>query len=374
MRIAFDAKRIFNNATGLGNYSRIIVDNLHRFFPDNEYLLFTPSIGERTDFQKYATQFKTIQSTATFKHIWRSYSIGKDLEKENITLYHGLSNEIPFFLKNSKTVVTIHDVIFKIYPNTYPSVDRWLYEEKTRYACHNALKIITISENTKKDLITYYGVDPDQIKVIYPACNPIYYQDEPFSKLNLPANLRTLPKDFILSVGSIVERKNLLNLIKAVENLPKSIQIPIVVVGRGKQYYKQICTYIEAKNISNLIYWIDNLDSNNCLKYLYQQAQMLVYPSFYEGFGLPVVEAKLCGTPVLTSNVSSLPEAGGTYAQYANPHDVGALSAAIQALLENQLLHQELSEKGKKEARESFDPQRLSQQLMTLYQEVVEVG
>ena len=174
MRIAFDAKRIFNNQTGLGNYSRTLVDNLRQFYPAEDYLLCTPNLPNQAN--KYTTQFKTLTPTTSFKHIWRSYSIKKDLEREGIDLYHGMSNEIPFWLKKTKTVVTIHDVIFKVLPTTYPQLDRWLYEEKTRYACKHADIIIAISEQTKQDLIQFYQVAPPRIKVIHQPCQPIFYE------------------------------------------------------------------------------------------------------------------------------------------------------------------------------------------------------
>jgi len=373
MRIAFDAKRIFNNQTGLGNYSRTLLDNLYRFFPTEEYLLYTPRLP--SDANKYATQFKTVAANTRFKHIWRSYAIRKDLERDGIDLYHGLSNEIPFWLKKNKAVVTIHDVIFKVLPNTYPKLDRWLYEEKTRYACKYADKIIAISEYTKKDIIKFYGIEPERIEVIYQPCQPMFYEEESveeqlgdnfslFPNLNY---LKSLPAEYLLYVGSITERKNLLTVVKALDQLSEKDRIPLVVVGNGKGYKKSVQTYIDAHQLQKWVIWLTDVTSPQALKHLYEQAQLFIYPSFYEGFGLPVVEAMLCGTPVITSNVSALPEAAGQYGMLVHPNDVNAMSATIQEILTDSVKRGRLGKMGRMDALKRFDPQGLTAQMMKLY-------
>lgn len=363
MKIAFDAKRLFNNTTGLGNYSRTLVQNLSHYFPSQDYLLCTPSISEQ--YESYRNLFPVLTPTTQFKHIWRSYSIRKDLERASIDIYHGLSNEIPFWLKNMRTVVTIHDVLFKVLPETYPQLDRWLYDEKTRYACRYADQIIAISEQTKKDLIRFYGVAEKRIKVIYQACDPIYYTEEEGG--DLPAELSYLPADFILSVGSIIERKNLLNLIKAYQLLPESIRIPLVVVGTGKRYQKRVRNFLRSNNLEHLVILIENLESNALLKRLYTKAQMFVYPSLYEGFGLPVVEAMLCGTPVITSNLSSLPEAGGPHSIYVNPLDIEELSEAMNFLLLDTQQRLRIGAMSRDFAHKRFNPKKLTEAVVAVY-------
>ena len=376
MRIAFDAKRIFNNQTGLGNYSRTLLDNLYRFFPTEDYLLYTPRVPTATN--KYAKQFKTVSANTRFKHIWRSYAIRKDLERDGIDLYHGLSNEIPFWLKHTKSVVTIHDVIFKVLPTTYPKLDRWLYEEKTRYACKYADKIIAISEHTKKDLIKFYEVEPQRIEVVYQPCQPFFYREETieeqlgenFSLFPDLQYLKELPSEYLLYVGSIIERKNLLTVVKAIQELPEKDRIPLIVVGNGKNYKKKVQNYIANHQLQKWVIWLTDVTSTQALKHLYEKAQLLIYPSFYEGFGLPVVEAMLCGTPVITSNVSSLPEAAGQYGNLVHPNDSNAMSAAIQALLTDSKKRALLGRQGRKTALERFDPRKLTEQMMEVYRAV----
>jgi len=376
-KIAFDAKRIFNNQTGLGNYSRTLLDNLYRFFPEQSYLLYTPRLPGNQN--KYSKQFTTKAANTRFKHIWRSYSIRKDLERDEIDLYHGLSNEIPFWLKNIKTVVTIHDVIFKVLPNTYPQLDRWLYEEKTKYACKHADKIIAISEQTKADIIKFYDTDPARIEVIYQPCQPIFYEEEKVAEklgdtFNMFPNLsylKDLPSEYILYVGSIIERKNLLNAVKAIELLRENQRIPLVVVGNGKGYKKIVQDYIAAKKLEKWVVWLPDLTSVQALKHIYEKAQLLIYPSYYEGFGLPIVEAMLCEVPVITSNVSALKEAGGQAAKLINPNDVMAMSVAIQEIIEDSNLKRWMGEKGRAAALKRFDPKRLTAEVIKVYQKLL---
>ena len=180
-----------------------------------------------------------------------------------------------------------------------------------------------------------------------------------------------LPERYILSVGTLQERKNIKLLIKAYQHLPKTQQLPIVIVGNGGNYKKEVQVLIKKMHLENLIYWITDLESDETLQALYQKATLLVYPSFYEGFGLPVVEALLSKTPVITANTSALKEAGGPHSLYVSPTDEKELAETIKQVLEQPRLAQRMSEKGYEYAHEKFHPQQLSQQLIDCYQEVI---
>ncbi|MGK0364858.1 MAG: glycosyltransferase involved in cell wall biosynthesis [Saprospiraceae bacterium] len=365
LKIGFDAKRLFNNRTGLGNYSRTLLDNLRRFQPDNEYVLFTPKVSENEFGEKYAKEFPTVTPEKMSGTYWRSYGVGKDIEKEGIEVFHGLSNELPFRLEGVKKVVTIHDLIFKRLPDTYPFLDRQVYDLKSRKSCRNADVVIAISESTKRDIIHYYGIKEQKIKVIYQACDAIYYEDTAVDKKILKKY--NLPKNYLLSVGSIVERKNLLNTIKAIAELPKDLQIPLVVVGKGKKYRQKVMSFLHSNRMESQIIWIENLTDIAELKQVYQNATTLLYPSEYEGFGLPVVEGLLCKTPVITSNISSLPEAAGDGALLVNPRSIEEIAGAMEKLLTDEVFAGEIVEKGYRYARKTFDAQRLTKELVEVY-------
>ncbi len=369
MKIAFDAKRVFQNSTGLGNYSRTLLDNLKQFYPQNDYLLFA-SKTKQSFFKQDASVFPIFHNGLIPSALWRSYFIKNALKKAKANLYHGLSNEIPFGLKGLKSIVTIHDLIFKILPNTYPRFDRIVYDKKAQYACKNADYIIAISENTKKDIIKYYGISPSKIQVIYQACDPIFYI--PKKQKSSLANLSTLlPKTYLLSVGSIIERKNLLSGIQAIQSLPKDLQLPLVVVGRGKSYKKKIQQYLYQNRIEKMVIWLENINNIANLKYLYQNAQLFLYPSVYEGFGLPVAEALLCKTPVITSSSSALPEAGGANSKLVDPQNVEEIADAIAQVLVDPQLQKNMAQKGFEYAHATFKPKALSHQMMDLYKSLI---
>ncbi len=373
MIIAFDAKRIFQNFTGLGNYGRTYVRNLANYFPENFYHLYTPSVtrNTQTDFFLSNPCFKTIVPAENKSLWWRSYYMTKDLKKHGINLFHGLSNELPLNItkKNIRTVVTIHDVIFKFLPQTYFIWDRKIYDYKTSYACKNADKIIAISENTKKDLIKYYQVPEHKIEIIYQACDPIFYEQP--SNI-IPSETVELPQQYFLYVGSIIERKNLLLILKAYNTLHKNDRIPLVVVGNDKTRYAQkIKKYILEYSLQPWVIWLPNICSVNQLTYIYKKASALIYPSSYEGFGLPVLEAILCKTPVIALNKTSLPEAGGKYSYYLESEKPEELAEFLKWVLCNQQTVQYNVENAFDEAINKFNPKLLSEKAIKIYSEIM---
>jgi glycosyltransferase involved in cell wall biosynthesis len=174
MKIGFDGKRIIQNYTGLGNYSRYVLKVLAEFHSENQYQIFS---AKSTGIANGLESFKSIEFSYPEKHfsdsLWRSFGIVKNLKHEEINIYHGLSNEIPFGLKKKgiPSVVSIHDLIFYRYPHYYPWVDRKIYGFKMRYAADHADKIIAVSERTKSDLINLFNIDESRIEVIYQNCD-----------------------------------------------------------------------------------------------------------------------------------------------------------------------------------------------------------
>ena len=377
MRIGFDSKRLYCNFTGLGNYSRALVNNLQKFHPKNQYNLYTPklkSTPETTFFYDHPS-FKTYEAKTVFKSFWRSFSILSQLKKDKIELYHGLSNEVPFNIKTSsiKSVVTIHDLIFKMLPKTYHPIDRKIYDVKFHNSCINANKIIAISNNTKKDVIKLYGIHPDKIEVIYQSCNPIFYTNIETEECGNVHQKRNIPSEYILYVGSVEKRKNLMGIIQSYQHLQPENRIPILIIGgkKGKGYLKKVRRLIKSSRLENKILWITDLKDTYSLQSIYKKAMALVYPSFYEGFGLPVVEALLSKIPVITSNVSSLPEAGGPKSFYINPNNPEEIASAISQVLNNSELRKTMIETGYEYAIQKFSPDRVTQQLVNCYEKIL---
>lgn len=362
MKIGFDAKRLYNNSTGLGNHSRTTIDILTEYFPENEYLLYTPRVGSNPVSASYLDKphCQTIQPHGLLKgSLWRTF--GLSAESKGADLYHGLSNEIPVNLK-IPSVVTIHDVAFRTFTDMYHWQDRQIYNLKWKYACKNADRIIAISECTKNDIMRFYGIDESKIDVVYQPVNSVYYTDIEYQ--------RDKKERYMLYVGSINSRKNLLGIVKALEQLPKDLQIPLVVVGKGREYKKQVEEYISQHNLTHLVDFRE-VDDTNELHRLYCGATLFVYPSFYEGFGLPVVEAMLSRCPVITSNVSSLPEAGGPHSLKVNPNDSAEIASAMKQILTDDSFRQDMIEKSYRYAVDTFHPHVLANKLMDVYCKVL---
>ena len=375
MKIGFDAKRLYANYTGLGNYSRTLVKNIRKFFPENEYFLYTPKIKQSLETEYFIKDkgFHTYKPETLFKSYWRSFSIAKQLQKDQIELFHGLSNEIPLSLKNTgiKSVVSIHDLIYRILPDTYSLIDRKLYDMKYRNSCINADKIIAISRNTKKDIVNLYGINPDKIEVIYQACNPLFYETPDETQEDEIVKKYALPQEYMLYVGTVEKRKNLKLIINAYNYLPDDLKIPLIVIGDGKKYKEEVQKQIVRQKIGDKIIRLSNLKNNYHLQSIYRKASVFIYPSFYEGFGIPVVEALLSKTPVITSNVSSLPEAGGPDTLYINPDNAEELAQAIIKVLTDTRQKERMINKGYKYAMENFSAEKVSEKLMNCYQDML---
>lgn len=371
MRIGYDAKRLYKNFTGLGNYSRTLVSNLSRYYPENEYYLYTPDIRQNEITRSFLDHpaYRTVQPSGTLKSYWRSCSIKKDLKRDRIELFHGLSHEIPVRLHRSgiPSVVTIHDIIYRTYPHMFSAIDRAIYDIKFRYACKHADRIIAISESTKKDIMRYFGTPEEKIEVIYQAIQPVFYRLQEEAEVRRQTEIFRLPPDYLLYVGAVNSRKNLLGIVRSLALLPPDLQIPLVIVGNGGTYKKEVLRYAEDHHLSHLLIWANNLSDPGILQAFYQKARIFIYPSFYEGFGLPVTEALLSKTPVITSNVSSLPEAGGTHCLYVNPAEPEEIAEGIRKILTDDVLRNDMREKGYLFARKQFDPQRLTEQVGRLY-------
>ena len=256
----------------------------------------------------------------------------KDLKRDGIALYHGLSGELPIGIRKSgiKSVVTIHDLIFLRHPEFYHWVDTKIYAWKFRQAIREADRIIAISECTKRDIMELGGVDENRIALIYQSYAPRFKTETDKGKQTEVSQRYQLPKRYMLSVGTIEARKNILLAVKALPHLPEDLGL--VMVGRHTAYTDQVISYAEKQGLSQRIHVLHGVPDED-LPALYGMAETFVYPSRYEGFGIPIIEAIKCGLPVVACTGSCLEEAGGPDCLYVDPDDAEAMANAIRKTL-----------------------------------------
>lgn len=376
MKIGYDAKRIVRNGTGLGSYSRTLINSLAAIDHNDEFLLYAPDQGKdelrnQIEFHenvifKYPNGTNGKCSSSIFSKIkaglWRSKGVVKDLKRDGVEIYHGLSGELPIGLKKAgiKSVMTIHDLIFLRHPEYYHWIDVQLYKRKFYQSVKEADRIVAISECTKRDILHYSDFPADKIDVIYQSCGTrfkVTVSEEQIQEIKIKYNL---PDTYILNVGTIEERKNVYLAILALEKLPKDFHI--VIVGRKTKYYRDIMKRIQGKSYASRVHFLSGVP-NNDLYAIYQQAQCFVYPSRYEGFGIPIIEAIQSGLPVVAASGSCLEEAGGEACLYVDPDDVEGMKNAILYCIE----HREALNRASPEYVRRFENSDVATQISNVY-------
>ena len=343
MKIGFDAKRIVRNGTGLGSYGRTLVNDLIRRGEEGvEYLLYAPDKG-RDDLRSQiilSSQARFCYPTPSLisrflplgrgsqrgSSLWRTHGIVSDLKRDGVQVFHGLSGELPIGLRKAGIhgVVTIHDLIFLRHPEYYHWIDTKIYEWKFRQTLKEADQIIAISECTKRDIMELGGVNEDKIKVIYQSYAPRFSTTVTAAQQQEIRQRYNLPERFILNVGTVEWRKNLRLAVDALRLLPSDLHL--VAVGRQTDY----ATMLPKTNRLHLRSGVPDAD----LAVIYSLAEVFVYPSRYEGFGIPIIEAIAAGLPVVACTGSCLEEAGGPYCLYVDPDDVEGMAAALMSVID----------------------------------------
>lgn len=369
MNIGFDAKRAYHNTRGLGNYSRDTVRILSKYYPDNRYVLFNPK-RVNNPFFLLQENMKEIRPERwfwkTFPSLWRSKGICSEIKKEKIDVYHGLSQELPIGIKktNVKSVVTVHDTIFLRYPEFYSASYRYIFTKKNQYACKTADKIIAISNQTKHDFIEFFGIDEKKITVVYQGCNSIFRQPVSEAEKAKVRQKYNLPSHFLLNVGAIEKRKNAALIVKAMHY--SHLSIPLVIIGNPTDYKQEIMETAHRYHLSSQVFFLHNVPTND-LPAIYSQAEIFIYPSLFEGFGIPVLEALCCKVPVITSRGRCLEEAVGPSSLYIDPHNAEELGAAIEKVLSDADFRNQMISAGINHA-ENFTDDKIAHQLMSVYQ------
>lgn len=336
IRVGFDAKRIVRNSTGLGSYGRTLVNDLaaiggidlHLYAPDAGLDHLRTQVAEADNVHyHYPHHFQPIG-----KSYWRSHGMVKQMLQDGMQVYHGLSGELPVGISQSgvRSVVTIHDLIFMRHPEYYNSIDVRIYTRKFRRTLLEADSIVAISECTRRDICELGDIDPDRVQLIYQSCATRFASEPAAGDLWRVRDTYNLPDRYILCVGTIEERKNALLAVEALHHLPD--EVSLVLVGRSTSYAEMLFRRIMDDHLSARVLMLHHVPDQD-LPALYRMAEAFVYPSRYEGFGIPVIEAIRMGLPVVACTGSCLEEAGGPDSLYVSPDDPAALANAVTSVL-----------------------------------------
>jgi glycosyltransferase involved in cell wall biosynthesis len=360
--IAFDAKRLFNNFTGLGNYSRTLVKLLQMNYPEHDYHLFAEKTPKNEDTAYFFDKEKFTIHRAGFKNpLWRSLGMSGSVNKLKPDIFHGLSHEIPFGLDPGiKTIVSFHDMIYEHFPAQFGAINSRLYRWKYRSSVRRAHHVVAISHSTKDDLIDFYKTPSTKLSVIYQSCSDRFANDE------VNTDVKPSIKDYFLYVGSIIERKGLLQAVIAYGHLPIHLRRPFVVTGNGdKTYLKKVMDMITYYNLSRDFHFLKHVPHDQLVA-LYDHAYALVYPSIYEGFGIPIIESLSRAKPVITATLSSMPEAAGPGGILVDPYKYEDICDAM-IKIQNPTIYEACAKSGRAYVSQKFDSTSICKEWMELY-------
>ncbi len=375
MRIGYDGKRAVNNMTGLGNYSRLVIEGISENYPGDTLLLYTPEMRDNARLEKIKSlpniEFRYPAPQGLKGSLWRTFGITNHLRADKVDLFHGLSNELPLNIASSgvPSVVTMHDVIYRRLPSCYKMADRMIYDFKYGRSCRNADHIIAVSQRTKDDVVELYGIDPDKVTVIYQGCDPQFRRRWSPEELKALRARLNLPERYILQVGTIEKRKNLEVTVRALSNI--SPDMSLVVVGKDHHgYKKEIERLASESGVTSRIKFIEGLPFAD-LPGVNQAAEIVAYPSRYEGFGIPILEALESRRPVIAATGSCLEEAGGPDTLYIDPENPVEMVQAIHSILSDPASARLMGEAGKEYAKR-FCGEEMAGKIMAVYENTIE--
>lgn len=368
MNIAINCRCFLNkDYTGIGRYAYNLLQTLGTIDQQNQYLLYA---------KKGFFSFRKKLPKFDFKNMHLKidrFGIGIDKTVGEVDLYHSLCPELIKLHKAKKVVVTVHDLIFKAFSkgHTQETVDETAKQFEGIIA--KASKIICCSKSTAGDLQKYFNLSSDKIAQIYQGVDKnIFYviggEEDRYARKLLKTH--GIEGPYVLCVGTIEPRKNLDNVFKAFQQLIKGGKFDgkLVVAGSRGWLSEGLEELIHTLNLKDRVV-LPGFLSDGDLRCFYNKAEVFVFPSFYEGFGFPIVEAFCCGTPVVTSNVSSCPEVAGDAAYCVDPYKPEEIALSIEKIIENKILRRDLREKGFKRAGD-FTFLKTAQKTLQVYQEV----
>jgi glycosyltransferase involved in cell wall biosynthesis len=305
------------------------------------------------------------------RQYWRTFRTGRAARRDGVQVYHGLSHEMPRDLPGTGVpgIVTFHDLLFERFPDLFPAIDRASYRWRYRWSAERATRIVAVSGQTRDDLVKWYGVDPERVTIIPPARDPAFAQAVPAAVAGAVRARLGLPARYLLSVGTLERRKNHRVLVEALALLDPDDTPSLVLVGSDGGEAGAIGKLADARGVSSRVRIHHDVSASE-LPALYHGAALFLYPSLFEGFGMPIVEALSAGVPVITTAGGCFPEAGGPATRYVTSTDAVGLAGAIQDVLGDPALAAHMRDEGRRWAVR-FDATALAAPLVDLYHSVL---
>ncbi|MEX2314781.1 MAG: glycosyltransferase family 1 protein, partial [Thermomicrobiales bacterium] len=356
---------------GVSRYTEALARELPLVGPDEEYVIFTgprrPSAARGIDpgIEWVHARLPTARPEARI--LWEQ-TVGATIARRyRLDLIHAPVNVTPL-VTGSPRVVTIHDLAFHLYPEQYPGPKQRYLRLMTRLSVRRAARVIAVSEATRQDVIRLYGARPEMV-VMVPNGVTDDYRPLPAEQVEAFRATQGLPERFILFVGTLQPRKNLETLLRAYAQVADETGWELVVAGAAGWSYAPIFETARALGLAERVRFAGYVAGED-LPLWYNAAGMFVYPALYEGFGLPLLEAMACGTPVIAANTSSLPEVVGEAGLLVDPRDVAALADAIRRLAGSETLRAELGERGRQQAT-AYSWRRTAEETLAVYRDVM---
>ena len=367
MRIGIDARLVYYSQAGIGQYILHLINGLAQIDHENEYVILQSRKDDTTILHQ--PNFRRVSLWTPSHHRLERMSLNVELMRLGLDVLHS-PDFIPPHRPSCKSVITIHDLAFLLYPH-------FLTKESARYYGHidQAVSwtdhIIAVSNSTKRDTIDHLGVPEDKITVVYEATNPIFCPIDRHQACQRVRDRYGVDAPFVLFVSTVEPRKNVPTLLQAFRQLRECYHqdVQLVLAGGKGWLIEDVYNLIGELSLDGQIHLIGQVPSEDLLS-LYNAAELLAHPAFYEGFGLPPLEAMACGLPTIVSNVASLPEVVGDAALLIDPHDVNELTVAMWRVLTDQELNHEMRGKGLRQAQR-FSWTRAAQETLDIYRKVV---
>lgn len=355
MKIAIDIQTTLGKRSGFGFYVKNLVENLKKIDPNDQYSLIMPH-GEH--------DFSMPQ-----RFIWDQFRFPKIARKAQVDILHQPCFSVPILYRGKK-IVTVHDIIPLKFPGNLPLASRLFYSKWMTYSYKFSDAIIADSECTKADIVKYLKISPQKIRVIHLAVAENFKPASSKSKVEQIKNKYHTGEKYFLHVGTIEPRKNLPFLVEAYFDAVKSgIKENLVIVGKRGWYYDKLFRSIHNLHLEQKVIFAGYVDDED-IPFLYCGATAFVFPSIYEGFGLPPLEAMACGTPVICSNTSSLPEVIGDAGILISPNNKPAWSKQMFEISRNKKLAQNLKIMGLKQAKK-FSWEKTARETIEVYKDVL---